>query len=70
VVKWRWIIYPWALMEDLRGIIREVGEGCPVAPDDLVQPLQREHGIRVSRQSLEDALAFMDPAGKGPVSHY
>jgi len=63
VVKWRWLIYPWALMEDLTGMIGEMG-GRAATPDDLVLRLQRDHGMRVSRQGVEDALAFMDHAGE------
>lgn len=55
VIKWRWIVYPWALMEDLRGFIARM----PQRPADLpalAARLQSDHGIRVSEAALRDAL--------------
>ncbi len=56
VIKWRWIIYPWAVLEDLRGLIARMS-GRPTAPDALAERLERDHGIRVSGDVLRDALA-------------
>lgn len=59
VVKWRWIIYPWALMEDITGFVRQI-EGRPATPEGIAEQLELDYGIRVPRQTLEDALAFME----------
>jgi len=59
VAEWRWIIYPWAVAEDLSALIREMS---PALPDTeaLAQRLLREHGIRVPLGTLEDVLELMN----------
>lgn len=59
--KWRWITYPWALIEDLITFIK----GIEASPDDLegmTRLLERKHGICVPRQALQDALDLMRQA--------
>ena len=56
---WRWIIYPWAVNEDLSGLIKNM----PLGHRDVGQ-LQKEfslrHGIDVTRQQIEDALVILE----------
>ena len=59
VIRWRWIVYPWALMEDLTGFI-EAMEPKPSEPAAIEEQLLREHGIRVARQLTLDALATLE----------
>ncbi len=68
VIKWRWIIYPWAIMENLSELIGAM-EPRPPTIDALTQQLQQDHGIRVPHKTLMDALAMIqtDPeAYKAP----
>lgn len=58
VVEWRWIMYPWALIEDLSSFLRET-EPRPDSVDEFAAYLVREHGIEVARQTLEDVLAMV-----------
>ncbi len=61
-VAWKWIIYPWALYEDMTGFIKRV----------LVRPMTREEirkglsgfEIRVSRKDLSEFLNDMREEGK------
>jgi len=62
VVDWRWIIYPWAIMEDLTGFLRDMVPP-PDSVDAFADYLLDRHGIRVERGTLEDVLAFK--AGRG-----
>jgi len=57
VVKWRWIIYPWAVAEDIGSFIR-VMQPRPASPDEVARRLAAEHGIRVPRKLLLDILAL------------
>jgi hypoxanthine phosphoribosyltransferase len=62
--KWRWIVYPWARIEDVTsfvGILRPP----PCSADEARQRLRDDHGIRVTRQTLQDVLDFMEP-GRPP----
>ncbi len=58
VVKWRWIIYPWAVTEDLTGFIRRM-QPRPATVGDIVDRLAVDHGIRVARHVLRDVLRRM-----------
>jgi len=57
VRAWRWIIYPWALMEDLKSFLHQMD-----APPDSVEAfsayLVAQHGIRVPVETLEEVLAL------------
>lgn len=58
IVNWRWIIYPWALVEDLTEFARDMR---PV-PSDVVtlgRRLLQERGIKTKRETLEDVLALL-----------
>jgi hypoxanthine phosphoribosyltransferase len=53
VVKWRWIIYPWAVAEDLTGLIRAL-DPTPSTLESMASALAERHGLRVPRRTLED----------------
>ena len=57
VVKWRWLIYPWAVMEDITGFVDKM-ENRPASLEELQQRLKRDHRINVSRPVLEDVLCL------------
>ncbi len=55
ITAWRWIIYPWAVIEDLTSFLREMRP----PPDDIkafASYLDHRHGIRVTQQILENVL--------------
>ncbi len=55
VVKWRWIIYPWAAVEDLGAFLRAAEAPVPDA-EAFDRLLRQRHGLRVPRQTLQDVL--------------
>jgi hypothetical protein len=55
VSTWCWILYPWALMEDLGSFLREM-EAAPASVDAFSAYLVEQHGIEVERETLEDVL--------------
>jgi hypoxanthine phosphoribosyltransferase len=62
VVKWRWIVYPWAVAEDVGSFIRAMSPP-PANIEDLAARLAAERGIRLPRPLLCDILEL---AGDGP----
>ena len=63
VSVWRWLVYPWAVNEDLSGMIAKM----QLANFDatLLQRLIKErHGIDVSHRQIEDALMLLQDAEK------
>jgi len=52
VIKWRWLIYPWAQVEDISGFIAEL-EPCPDSLRDIAAQLNESYGIQVPNDLLE-----------------
>lgn len=58
VKQWRWIIYPWAVTEDLAVLIG--GLEPPQREIDAIQrQLLENHGIEPSIEQIDDALALI-----------
>ena len=55
VIEWRWIIYPWAEMEDLRSFLAEMTPR-PADAGAFGVRLRDEYGIQVSEQVLAEVL--------------
>ncbi len=58
IIKWRWLIYPWAVTEDLCGFIAAM-EPPPQSMTEASERLEAEHAINVSQTMLEDAYALL-----------
>jgi hypoxanthine phosphoribosyltransferase len=56
VIDWRWIIYPWAVVEDLSSLWQKM-QPQPGSVEAFSQRLQLDYGLRVPDQVLEDVLA-------------
>jgi hypoxanthine phosphoribosyltransferase len=62
VKEWHWIIYPWAVTEDLAVLI----QGLPAESSDIVllqEQLALKHGINPAVEQIEDALALIKQQG-------
>jgi uncharacterized protein len=58
VSEWRWLIYPWAVNEDLSSMIAKMRLDNPDVA--LLQRLiKQQHDITVSRRQVEDALTLL-----------
>ncbi|HBH62085.1 MAG TPA: phosphoribosyltransferase [Nitrospiraceae bacterium] len=55
MVKWRWIIYPWAAAEDISQFIRQM-QPVPGNAGKICTILNEEHGIRISASLIKDIL--------------
>jgi hypoxanthine phosphoribosyltransferase len=60
VSEWRWIIYPWAVVEDLGALITGM-EGAPAGAKAVAERLLVDHGIRVSLGVVKDVLDLTIP---------
>lgn len=58
ITEWRWVTYPWAVVEDLGEMIEDAGlvDGMY---EQIAQGLFERHGIRPSREQVEDALNML-----------
>jgi len=60
VVKWRWITYPWAVIEDLGGFIRAM-EPRPTDVAAVTERLRRDHALKIRPCVVLDVLQLLDP---------
>lgn len=56
IIKWRWLIYPWAVIEDISGLLSKMDPRPDTVEKAAVAFLQ-EYGCRIPRQLLEDVFA-------------
>lgn len=59
--KWRWLVYPWAVIEDATSFVRALAPP-PATAEEARRRLLAEHGIRVPLQTLRDVLEFPEAA--------
>ena len=52
VVKWRWMIYPWAVIEDLGGFVSNM-HPAPRNAKEIGRRLEAEYGLRLPAGRLE-----------------
>jgi len=63
ISEWRWLIYPWAVNEDLSSMIAKMRlDNSSLAL--LQQQVRQRHGIDVSLRQIEDALMLLQGAEK------
>jgi len=64
--EWRWIIYPWAVHEDLTEFIEKVFMGDPMDEKGIMTTLAKMYRVRVPISDIRDALG--DLCGLGRIS--
>ena len=60
IIKWRWLIYPWALVEDISDFIQRL-KPPPTTLLEVQQQLAQEYGIKISRRQLNHLWTFLIP---------
>jgi len=63
IIKWRWIIYPWAAFEDISGFIKRVMGDMYVRTNEIRQNLNRDFQLLVSGTDLIRILEQMTLSG-------
>lgn len=58
VEQWHWIIYPWAVTEDLASFIAAMQPETD-SIEQIVSFLKQAHGIEVSAEHIQDALSLL-----------
>jgi hypoxanthine phosphoribosyltransferase len=55
VTEWHWIIYPWAVIEDVAGFVKNISP-LPKQISEIQNILLKTHGIEVPQQIIVDVL--------------
>ncbi|MEJ2508394.1 MAG: phosphoribosyltransferase [Gammaproteobacteria bacterium] len=58
IVTWRWLIYPWAVVEDITGFIQNMVPP-PTSREEAARRLEHDYRIRVPARTLADVYDFM-----------
>lgn len=58
MTDWRWLVFPWAMNEDLSALIGQM-EPCPTNTGKIQEQLLKDHRIEVSLQQIENALILV-----------
>ncbi|QSZ66919.1 phosphoribosyltransferase [Methanofollis aquaemaris] len=61
---WRWVVYPWALHEDLTGFTEKVLLEEPLTTAEIRAALARRYEIRAAEEEVTEALADLLALGK------
>jgi uncharacterized protein len=62
--EWRWIIYPWAVHEDIVGFIERVLSGTSRDENGIMTALAETFQLRVSSSDIHDALEDLLDMGR------
>jgi hypothetical protein len=54
ITEWRWLIYPWAVLEDVSGFIRAL-DIADASIEQMQAAIERAHGVHIDRGTLADA---------------
>lgn len=63
LTDWRWVIYPWAVREDLAGFIRAILGDGPADRDEIRDGLSRRYGLSPDRALFNEVLGMMSGLG-------
>ena len=61
IVKWRWLIYPWARVEDISDFIQRLTP-LPTTLQETQQQLSKHYGITISRHELKQFWEYLTPS--------
>lgn len=58
LTQWRWLIYPWAVVEDVGGFLREMAP-APAGTEDAARRLRAEYGLEIPARQLEMIMSLL-----------
>ncbi len=58
IIKWRWLLYPWAVMEEISGLLAKI-DSQPSTVGEAASVFLETYRCKVPRQLIEDAFAKM-----------
>lgn len=56
VIKWRWIIFPWHLYEDITEFVKDLKVKGYLHEDNIVQELFQLYGIKINKSMIKEIL--------------
>ena len=60
IIKWRWVIFPWHLWEDMTGFIKKLKDEGIHRENDIKRELLRRYGINVRSDMFREILSCLE----------
>jgi hypoxanthine phosphoribosyltransferase len=57
ITDWYWIVYPWAIMEDVKGFIQTM-DPAPENQREIVERLKKDYDLEINQALLDDLAEF------------
>ncbi|WAI02340.1 phosphoribosyltransferase [Methanogenium organophilum] len=67
VTDWRWIIYPWAVYEDLSGFVLRILKKGPATPEEIVDDLTEDFSITADTRMFAEICADLFQRGEAEL---
>lgn len=64
IIKWRWIIYPWARYEDLAGFIEKITLKKALSLSQIIAEFKHRYGLNLREVELLDILEDLTERGE------
>jgi hypoxanthine phosphoribosyltransferase len=58
IIRWRWITYPWAIVEDVLGFVKKM-QPQPSTIEQAIERTAQDYGIKISKQVMEDVFKLL-----------
>ena len=58
IIRWRWITYPWAIVEDVLGFVKKM-QPQPSTIEQAIERTAQNYGIKVSKQVMQDVFRLL-----------
>jgi hypothetical protein len=57
VEKWRWLIFPWHIWEDLTGFVKKIVDSGIRDEEDIRHELKEQYNIKVNIATVREVLS-------------
>lgn len=61
--EWRWLAYPWAVMEDVKGFVARL-DPMPDSRSEVLDRLEREFNFKLTLSELDKIYSLAESSGK------
>ena len=58
IIRWCWITYPWAVVEDVLGFVKKI-QPQPSTIEQAIERTAQDYGIKVSKHVMEDVFRLL-----------
>ena len=58
IIRWRWITYPWAIVEDVLGFVKKM-QPQPSTIEQAIERTAQDYGIKISKQVMQDVFRLL-----------